>query len=92
MSLRRADGFTLVELMVTVAMLAILSAIAFPSFQSTLRSNRVATATNEMIAAIALARSEAVRNNRGSSICASSDGQFVVAAGATAGWSARSGR
>ncbi len=61
MSLRRQNGFTLVELMVTVAVLAVLSTIAYPSFQSTIRSNRVATTTNELIASLALARSEAIK-------------------------------
>ena len=65
MSLRRQNGFTLVELMVTVAVLAILSTIAYPSFQSTIRSNRVATTTNELIASLALARSEAIKNTHG---------------------------
>ncbi|WP_434027681.1 GspH/FimT family pseudopilin [[Pseudomonas] boreopolis] len=74
MSPRRIGGFTLVELMVTVAVLAILSAIAYPSFQGVIRSNRVATTTNELIASVSLARAEAVRNNRGSSICASASG------------------
>ena len=33
-------GFTLIELMVAIAIVAILAAIAFPSFQYTIRSNR----------------------------------------------------
>jgi type IV fimbrial biogenesis protein FimT len=60
--------------MVTVAIAAILLAIALPSFQSSLRSNRVATATNEALASLALARSEAIRNTRGAGVCASTDG------------------
>lgn len=74
MSCRRARGFTLVELMITVAVLAILAAIGFPSFQSVLRSNRVATGTNELIASLALARSEAIRNTVSSGICPSANG------------------
>lgn len=70
----RQRGFSLVELMVTIAIVAILVAIAFPSFESTFRSNRLATSTNEMLASISLARSEAVRSTRGSGICASDDG------------------
>lgn len=74
MSLRRQYGFTLVELMVTVAVLAIVAAIAFPSFQGTLRSNRVASANNEVLGLLSLARSEAIRSNRGGGVCGSSDG------------------
>ena len=74
MSLRRQNGFTLVELMVTVAVLAIVAAIAFPSFQGTLRSNRVASANNEVLGLLSLARSEAIRSNRGGGVCGSSDG------------------
>lgn len=70
----RFQGFTLIELMVVVAVLAILAAIAFPSFQQTMRSNRVATASNELIASISLARSEAIRGTRGGGVCSSSDG------------------
>ena len=43
MSPYRQSGFTMVELMVTVAVLAILAGIALPSFQASLRSNRAAT-------------------------------------------------
>lgn len=71
MSLRRTNGFTLLELMVTIAVLAILASIAFPGFQVTLRSNRMATTSNELIAALSLARSEAVKNTRGAAVCAS---------------------
>lgn len=74
MPCRRTSGFTLVELMITVAVLAILVAIGFPSFQSVLRSNRVATGTNELIASLALARSEAIRNTVSSGVCPSANG------------------
>ncbi|HEL4110748.1 TPA: Tfp pilus assembly protein FimT/FimU [Stenotrophomonas maltophilia] len=74
MSLRRPNGFTLVELMVTLIVLAVLATIAFPSFQSTIRSNRVVSAHNELIGLLNLARSDAIRNNRGGGVCGSSDG------------------
>jgi type IV fimbrial biogenesis protein FimT len=60
--------------MVTIAIVAILAAIALPSFQGSLRSNRMATTTNEMLASLALARSEAIRSSRDSRLCATDDG------------------
>lgn len=67
-------GFSLIELMVTVSVLAILLALGLPSFQSSLQSNRVSTANNELVAAFALARSEAIRNTQGSGVCPSVSG------------------
>jgi type IV fimbrial biogenesis protein FimT len=70
----RQSGFTLIELMVAIAVLAVLLAMGLPSFQYSLRSNRVATATNEMLASVSLARSEAIRSTAGGGVCSSSDG------------------
>jgi len=70
----RVSGFTLIELMVAIAIVAILAAIAFPSFKSTLQSNHVSTAANDLMASFSLARSEAIRSNRGGGICPSKDG------------------
>ena len=61
-------GFTLIELMITVAMLAVLLGIAAPSFARMLASNRMATQTNDFIAALNLARMEAVRRGQSVSI------------------------
>mgnify|MGYP003578936849 CR=1 FL=1 len=74
MSRSRSSGFTLVELMVAIAVLAILTTLALPSFQETLRSNRVATSSNELLTSFTLARSEAIRSTRGAGVCASADG------------------
>lgn len=78
--LQRHSGFSLIELMVTIAIVAILLAVAFPSFEGSLRSNRIATQTNELVASFALARSEALRNPGGAVICTSSDGDTCDAA------------
>lgn len=82
---RQVGGFTLLELMVTVTIAAILLAVALPSFQGSIRSNRVATTTNEALASFALARSEAIRNTRGAGVCASADGA-TCAADWNSGW------
>jgi type IV fimbrial biogenesis protein FimT len=71
---KASRGVTLLELMITIAIAAILASLALPSFSSSLQSNRVATTSNEFLASVAYARSEAMRNNRGAVMCPSTDG------------------
>ena len=68
-------GFTLLELMVVVVVVVILAAVALPSFESSLRLNRVNTLTNVLIASLSMARSEAIRSHYPMGVCASSDGR-----------------
>ena len=63
-------GFTLLELIVTVAIVAILVGLAFPSFGYVLRNNRIITQTNDLVSAFTLARNEAVTRSRGVTVCA----------------------
>lgn len=70
----KARGFTLIELMFTLILVAVLVSLAAPSFDSSIRDNRVLTETNSMIAAVANARSEALKRGRMVSICPSADG------------------
>jgi len=67
-------GFTLVELMVTLAIAAILLSIAAPNFVSFIKNNRITTITNDLLADLALARSEAAKRGQAVSICISSNG------------------
>lgn len=71
---RQNTGFSLIELMVVIAIVAVLLTLGLPSFQGSLRSNRIATTSNELLASLALARSEAVRGTRGGGVCSSTDG------------------
>jgi type IV fimbrial biogenesis protein FimT len=70
----RTQGFTLIELLVTLTVLAILTGLATPSFLGMVRDNRLVTQTNELLGALHLARSEAVKRNRDVGVCKSSDG------------------
>jgi type IV fimbrial biogenesis protein FimT len=73
-SCRRAVvGFTLIELLVTVAVAGVLLGIAVPSFRDMSIRNRLAGYSNDMIAAVNFARSEAVRVGRPVVICSSAD-------------------
>ena len=58
------QGFTLLELMVAIAVLAILATVGVPSFQDLIQNNRVTTQTNELVTALNLARTEAVKRGR----------------------------
>jgi len=58
------QGFTLIELMVTISIAAILLGVAIPSFTSTITSNRLTTNANELVTALNLARSEAIKRGQ----------------------------
>ena len=75
-----ARGLTLVELLVTLAIAAILLAVGVPALQSFITNNQLATSANQLIAALNLARAEAVR-------CATQVGvDFTAGAGSNASW------
>jgi type IV fimbrial biogenesis protein FimT len=85
---RRARGFTLVELMVTVFIAAILFAIAIPSFRQMIANNRLATQANELIGALNYARSEAITRNRGVRLCRAASETATVCSAAVGNWAA----
>jgi type IV fimbrial biogenesis protein FimT len=59
----RQRGFTIIELMVTIGILAIVTTVAVPAIQDILRNNRVVAQNNELIALINVARNEAIRRH-----------------------------
>lgn len=56
-----APGFTLIELMVTIAIVAIMLVAAAPSFRNFIRNSELTSLTNKLLAAINAARSEAMK-------------------------------
>jgi type IV fimbrial biogenesis protein FimT len=81
-----ARGFGLVELMTVVAIVAVLAAIALPSYSHVMKLNRLTTDANNMMAALNLARNEAITRGRPVSVCASTNGTSCAGA-ATDDWS-----
>jgi len=74
-------GFTLVELMIVVAIAAIVLVFGVPSFQEAIRQNRLTTYTNEFITALNLARSEALKRRQAVRLCKSTDSRTCAASG-----------
>lgn len=81
-------GFTLVELMVAIAVLAVLLGIAVPMFTDSTLGSRLRTQANDLAGAALLARSEAIKRNQAVTLCASSDGATCTGAWAS-GWIVR---
>lgn len=70
----RLFGFSLIELMMTIAVAVILMMIAVPSFQYVTNSNRMSSEINGLLGDLQFARSEAIKEGQYVTVCASSDG------------------
>ena len=73
-ALRRQFGFTLIELMVTLVIAAILVSIAVPNMRTFIQNGRLSTQVNDFISDITLARSEAIKRGTNVALCASTSG------------------
>lgn len=80
-------GFTLVELLVVLAVGAVLLAIAVPSYAFLVNSSRLAAVTNDLVSALHLARSEAITRNTRVTVCKTSNAMAALpVCDATASW------
>ncbi len=82
---RSVRGFSLIELVVTIAVLAILVTLATPSFTSLLNASRLTSQANELVASLQLARSEAVRRNSRVTLCRTTNGTSCAGVAGTWG-------
>jgi type IV fimbrial biogenesis protein FimT len=69
-----AAGFTTIELMITLALAAIVTVLAVPSFRYVTNSNRIAAEINGLLGDLQFARAEAIKEGRFATVCVSNDG------------------
>jgi type IV fimbrial biogenesis protein FimT len=79
--MHRSSGFTLMELIVTLALAAIVLTLGVPSFQNVIRDDRLATRTNDFVAALQLTRSEAIKRGVRVTLCKSVTGTSCANSG-----------
>jgi prepilin-type N-terminal cleavage/methylation domain-containing protein len=85
----RMRGVTLIELMVTIAVSAILLTIGVPSFNDMLQRNRASAEVNSWLSHLAFARSEAIKRGKVVALCATDESVAVDSPGKECGsdWS-----
>lgn len=72
-------GFTLYELLLTLALVSILASVSVPAFSKMLARARQVTELNSLFHAVHLARKESIRRRQVMTVCASSDGRSCLA-------------
>jgi type IV fimbrial biogenesis protein FimT len=73
--MHRGRGFTLLELLITLAVAGILVTVAIPDFAAMIRYNRAVTAVNSLVRALNFARYSAISRDRYVTLCRSENGR-----------------
>lgn len=84
--MKKNSGFTLLELLITVALISIVMAIAVPSMTTFTQNDRLTTNINTLIGHLAYARSEAVKRSQQVSICSSNNATTCTGGSWQDGW------
>ena len=81
-------GFTIIELLIVLAIVGIFAMIAAPSFMTMIQDNRLTAQTNNLLGTLYYARSEAVKLHADVTICKSSNGTSCISDADASGWEA----
>lgn len=78
--IQHQQGFTLIEVLITVAIASILLSIAAPNFSTLIKNTRMTSAANEFAGALYLSRSEAIKRGTTVTLCKSANGSACTTA------------
>lgn len=78
MVMKKYSGFTLIELMIALAVVGIIISVGLPQMSVFFKGNRMVTNANDLLAGLHLARSEAIKRNSRVSICKSNNAGAAV--------------
>lgn len=90
--MKREKGLTLIELVVTIAVVGILAVVAIPNLTSTLSNGRLTSRANELLSALSFARTEAIKRGIPITVCRSanasgaSESGWTCSTGSGGGW------
>ena len=83
---KHESAFTLIELMITIAVAAVVLTLGVPSFSSVIERNQLSAYTNQLVSSLHFARSEAVRRNQPIKVCHSNNATDCNGTGYENGW------
>jgi type IV fimbrial biogenesis protein FimT len=86
MNMRIQKGFTIIELMTAVALLAVMVVIGVPSFNSIINTNETAANSNAFLSALKVARTEATKRRQNIVVCASNNQSDCASNDWSDGW------
>lgn len=86
MNIKRSQGFTIIEIMISVMILAALAFLAAPAMRDLIQKNKIEVTSTSIMRSIVAARSEAISRNQPVVMCSSTDGATCSTGGWDEGW------
>lgn len=80
-AMKKYQGLTLIELLITIVIVGVLLMVALPSFSAMIKDNRLITAINQVSTLTAFARSEAIKRNNDVTMCRSANNSSCASTG-----------